>query len=116
MATYPNIDPHRAACFSRVVMKAMLRHDLRFEGLIISDSFNARAVAHVPPARQAVRFFTAGGTMLLDTKVAQIHEMEHAVLQRALASKKFAATLKRAELMVLTEKAVSNLLGAPART
>jgi beta-N-acetylhexosaminidase len=110
MATYPNIDAHRAACFSRIVMRRMLRHDLGFRGVIISDSFHARAVAHVPAARQALRFFTAGGTMLLDTKTAPIHAMEHAVLQRASASKAFAAVLKRAELKVLTAKATANLL------
>jgi beta-N-acetylhexosaminidase len=114
MATYPNIDAHRAACFSPIVMRDMLRHDLGFDGVIISDSFHAVAVAHVPPARQAVRFFTAGGTMLLDTKMTPIHQMEQAVLRRAAANKKFAATLKQDELTVLTEKAVANLLGAPS--
>ena len=109
-ATYPNIDPHRAACFSPTVMTAMLRHDLGFQGVIISDSFHARAVANVSPAHQAVRYFAAGGTMLLDTKPAPIPAMERATLRRAAASKRFAAKLKRAELTVLTAKATSHLL------
>jgi beta-N-acetylhexosaminidase len=110
MATYPNIDPHHAACFSPTVMTTMLRHDLGFRGVIISDSFHARAVANVSPSQQAVSFFSAGGTMLLDTKVAPIHLMERATLKRAAASKQFAAVLKQAELTVLVAKAKSHLL------
>jgi beta-N-acetylhexosaminidase len=110
MATYPNIDPHRAACFSPIVMRSMLRHDLGFTGVIISDSFHAKAVARVTPDRQAVRFINAGGTMILDTKTAPIHAMEHALLQRAAASKTFASVLKHDELTVLTAKATANLV------
>lgn len=112
MATYPNIDPAQAACFSPTVMTMMLRHDLGFGGVIISDSFHAKAVAHVAPQHQAVRFFTAGGTMLLDTEVAPIHTMERAVLQRSSASTSFAASVKQDVLKVLTAKASAHLLGS----
>jgi hypothetical protein len=48
--------------------------------------------------------------MILDTKTAPIHAMEHALLQRAAASKTFASVLKHDELTVLTAKATANLV------
>jgi beta-N-acetylhexosaminidase len=110
LATYPNIDSHRAACFSPRVMTTMLRHDLGFRGVIISDSFNAKAIERVPPARQAVRFFRAGGTMLLDTELAPIPAMENAVIGRAATKPHFAAIVKSAVLDILTAKVRAQLL------
>jgi beta-N-acetylhexosaminidase len=110
LATYPNIDAHHAACFSPVVMTSMLRHDLGFRGVIISDSFNAKAIERVPAARQAVNFFRAGGTMVLDTDLAPIRTMENAVAARAAAKPRFAAIVKSAVLTVLTAKAKAQLL------
>jgi beta-N-acetylhexosaminidase len=110
LATYPHIDAGRAACFSPTVMTTMLRHALGFRGVIISDSFNARAIARVPPAQQAVNFFRAGGTMLLDTDPTPLRRMERAVAARAAAKPHFASIVKSAVLLVLTAKAKANLL------
>jgi beta-N-acetylhexosaminidase len=110
LATYPNIDPGRPACFSAVVIEQMLRHALGFGGVIVSDSFHAEAVRDVPPARAATRFFHAGGTMLLDTDVAPIRVMERAVLARANAHPSFAALIKADVLDVLAAKSNAGLL------
>jgi beta-N-acetylhexosaminidase len=112
LATYPHIDPGRPACFSPIVIEAMLRRQLGFAGIVISDSFFAKAVRSVPPAVAAIRFFRAGGTMLLDTDVAPIREMERAVLARERAHRTFARQIKADVLDVLEAKAKSGLLSA----
>ena len=50
-AKYPGIDPDRRACFSSVVMRDMLRGDLGFHGVVISDSFGSASVSSVPAGR-----------------------------------------------------------------
>ncbi|HWC34678.1 MAG TPA: glycoside hydrolase family 3 N-terminal domain-containing protein [Mycobacteriales bacterium] len=110
LATYPNIDPDHPACFSSVVPEQMLRHDLGFDGVVISDSFHAVAVRSVPPGTAAVRFFRAGGTMLLDTDASPIHDMAAAVRARAETHPVFAATIKADVLDVLQAKSDAGLL------
>ena len=110
LATYPHIDRGRPACFSSTVMTSMLRGGLGFGGVVISDSFHAVAVRSLPPDKAAIRFFRAGGTMLLDTDIAPIREMEHAVLARAKAHPGFAAAIKADVLDVLEAKSDAGLL------
>jgi beta-N-acetylhexosaminidase len=112
LARYPNIDPDRPACFSSTVMKKMLRRDLGFTGVVISDSFHAVAVRHVPREKAAVRFFRAGGTMLLDTasSAASIRQMRQAALARAKSHPAFATMIKADVLRVLRAKSDAGLL------
>jgi beta-N-acetylhexosaminidase len=91
-------------------MKRMLRTNLGFDGVVISDSFHAAAVRSVPPTTAAVRFFRAGGTLLLDTDVAPIGEMESAVLAEAKAHPSFARAIKADVMKVLRAKSEAGLL------
>ncbi|HVY11561.1 MAG TPA: glycoside hydrolase family 3 N-terminal domain-containing protein [Mycobacteriales bacterium] len=109
LARYPNIDG-RPACFSTEVLRGMLRHDLGFRGVIISDSFHAKAVRFAAPATAAVRYFTAGGTMLLDTERPPLYAMERAVRVKAASSSSFAQLIRSDVLRVLRAKAIAGLL------
>jgi beta-N-acetylhexosaminidase len=109
LARYPRLDG-KPACFSTLVMKAMLRGALGFDGVVISDSFHAAAVRDVPPATAAVRFFRAGGTMLLDTDASPIRQMTAAVRTRARTHPAFAAAIKADVLDVLRAKSDAGLL------
>lgn len=111
-AAYPHIDGSRPACFSRTIMHAMIRRQLKFDGVVISDDLGTSALAHVPLGERATRFFNAGGTMLLDTSIGQIPTMARAVLARASSNKVFAARIKHAVLTVLETKAASGLIPA----
>ncbi|WP_372698592.1 glycoside hydrolase family 3 N-terminal domain-containing protein [Arthrobacter sp. JSM 101049] len=65
-AYYTRIDLRHIGTFSPVIMKTMLRHDLAFKGIVISDDLcNARQLSPWSYATRAKTFFTAGGTMLL---------------------------------------------------
>lgn len=111
-AAYPHIDGSRPACFSRTIMHAMVRSQLKFGGVVISDDLGTSALAHVPLGDRATRFFNAGGTMLLDTSIGQIPAMAEAVLAKASTDRVFAARVKRAVLTVLTTKAAGGLIPA----
>jgi beta-N-acetylhexosaminidase len=102
-ATYTRIDPGHLAAFSPVVM-GMLRHDLGFSGVVISDSMTAVAVESVPPGARAVRFLRAGGTVALSVDTATTTSMAAAVLAHAKSSADFRATVRSDALIVLKEK------------
>ena len=61
-ARYRRIDPDHRAAYSPVVME-MIRKDLGFGGVVISDDLAAAAFADVDPDERALRFFRAGGDL-----------------------------------------------------
>src|SRR3954471_1426147 len=110
-ATYAQIDPAAQAAFSPVVVTDLLRKRLGFDGVVISDDLgNARAVNALPPGERAVRFFAAGGTMLLTVDPAIVPEMIDAVLERSDSDPAFAATVDAAVRTALTAKDRAGLL------
>ncbi|SOD98481.1 beta-N-acetylhexosaminidase [Blastococcus haudaquaticus] len=110
-ATYPRIDPDEQAAFSPAVVTRLLREQLGFEGVVISDDLgNARAVQDVPPGDRAVRFLAAGGTLVLTVDPALVPEMIDAVLARDAADQSFAATVDEAVRTALLAKEGAGLL------
>ncbi|MCY7395226.1 MAG: glycoside hydrolase family 3 [Nocardioides sp.] len=109
-ATYPELDADNRACFSPLVLQEMLRGDLGFEGVIISDSFGSAAVAGTPPGERAVRYFRAGGTMLLDTNYLDAAPMSQAVLAEMERDPAFAAIVESDVRLVLAAKERFGLL------
>jgi beta-N-acetylhexosaminidase len=109
-ATYPNIDPKHLACFSKIIMTSMLRGDLHFGGVVISDSLGTVAMKGTPIAARAINFFSAGGTMALDTSLAQIPAMVQAVVAKIATSTSFAAKVRAATMSVLLAKAKAMLI------
>jgi beta-N-acetylhexosaminidase len=110
-ATYPNIDPGHLACFSPVVITSLLRGDLHFKGVVISDDLGTVALSKIPLATRAVRFFNAGGTMLIDTTLDQVPAMVRGVMAEMAASTSFAVKIQAAAMNVLVAKATANLIG-----
>jgi beta-N-acetylhexosaminidase len=111
-ATYAGIDPGHRAAFSPVVLTDVLRGQLGFDGVIVTDDVgNAAAVQDVDPGERAVRFLGAGGTVVLTVNPALVPEMVDAVLERSAADPAFAATVRAAVLTALTAKAHAGLLG-----
>ena len=110
-ATYTRVDPARPAAFSPTVIGGMLRHDLGFGGVVISDDLaNARQVSAWTPGARAVGFLSAGGDMVLVVDAAPVAAMQRAVLARAGADATFRAKVDAAALRVLRAKAAAHLL------
>jgi beta-N-acetylhexosaminidase len=112
-ARYNKIDGQRAV-FSTTVMKSMLRGDLGYKGLIISDSMAAAAVNDLTPGLRAVDFILDGGTIVLDTNAADISAMSDALVAKANADSTFKSTVTEDARLVLTSKYSAGLLSCPS--
>ncbi|MGY1745257.1 glycoside hydrolase family 3 N-terminal domain-containing protein [Blastococcus sp. SYSU D00695] len=111
-ATYALIDPTAPAAFSPVVVTDLLRGQLGFDGVVISDDLGAAAaVQDVPPGDRAVRFLAAGGTLVLTVDPAVLPAMIDAVVDRAGTDPAFSAQVDAAVRTALLAKAGRGLLG-----
>ncbi|GAB2975911.1 glycoside hydrolase family 3 protein [Nocardioides montaniterrae] len=110
LASYPRLDPRQPAVFSSRIMQGVLRHDLGFRGVIVSDSLDATAVRRWTPQERAVRFLQAGGDMVLVTSADQVGQMYAALVRRARNDPAFARRVEDAALRVLRAKQAQGLL------
>ena len=113
-AVYARIDPSRPAAFSSTVLTGLLRQQLGFSGVVVSDDLgNAQAVADIAPGERAVRFLAAGGTLILTVAPALVPGMIDAVLARLKADPAFVPTVDQAVDTALLAKARAGLLPPP---
>jgi beta-N-acetylhexosaminidase len=111
-ARYTRIDPNNMAAFSTTVLTGMLREDLGFDGVIVSDDLGAAAVVEDVPVRErALRFLSAGGTVVLSVDAGTLPEMVGAVLQRARSDEQFRARVEADAERVVKAKGGAGLLG-----
>jgi beta-N-acetylhexosaminidase len=111
LATYTRIDPARLAAFSPLVMDQLLRRDLGFDGVVMSDDLaHTEAVAAMDPGERAVAFLLAGGDLVVSRDVSDTVEMVAAVEARASSDVSFATRLNDAALRVLEAKDSAGLL------
>ena len=110
-ATYTQIDPTVPALFSPVVVGDLLRQQLGFDGVVISDDIGAaQAVQDIPVDERAVRYLEAGGTLMLTMDADLVTEMIYAVVERAESDPEFSARVDDAVRTALTAKARAGLL------
>jgi beta-glucosidase-like glycosyl hydrolase len=110
-AVYSRIDGTRQAAFSDAVLTGLLRRQLGFDGVVVSDDLgNATAVAAVPPGERATRFIAAGGTLVLTVNPDLLPQMVAAVLDRDRTDTAFSAALDAAVRTALVAKARAGLL------
>lgn len=115
LASYTQIDPGLPAVFSPTVVRTILRS--HFGGVIISDDMGAAAaVAAYKPAERALRFFGAGGDMVLTIEPSDIAQMMQAVLSAMQSDPKFGQTIAGSVRRVLTAKQRAGLLPTCARS
>ncbi len=111
-AIYTLIDPNHQAVFSPTVIGGMLRGELGYQGMIMSDSMEAEAVSELTPAEQALDFIEAGGDLVLATDPTVIPAMYNAVLAQAQSDPAFATLVDQAAMTVLVAKQQTGLVGA----
>jgi beta-N-acetylhexosaminidase len=104
-ATYSRIDPGEPAAFSRAIINTMLRGDLGFQGVIVSDDFVGAALSDVAPGTGALRFLQAGGDLLIVGKTYRLQPMVDAVNKAADRHRGFAAKITEKAARVLQVKA-----------
>jgi beta-glucosidase-like glycosyl hydrolase len=116
-AFYSRIDAAHPAAFSSTIVGGMLRGDMGFRGVVISDDLGGAAqVASWSPGARAVDFLHAGGDMVLTVTPDVLPAMVHAVETAAARDARFRARVDTAALRVLTAKQAQGLLPTAAIT
>jgi beta-N-acetylhexosaminidase len=111
LATYTRIDPHHLAAFSSRVIGGLLRKQLRFKGVVISDDLGAAAaVAGLSPANRGIDFLAAGGDLITSQSLPAAIAMDQAILARAAGDVSFRATVNAAVMRVLDAKQAYHLM------
>jgi beta-N-acetylhexosaminidase len=101
-ATYPAIDPHRIASQSTEVVDGLLRDELGFRGVVITDSTEAAAVRAVAsPAQAALRNVRAGVDIVLTTGRGSYGKVYRALLAEARRDPAFRARARESAARVL---------------
>ncbi|TWD15563.1 beta-N-acetylhexosaminidase [Marihabitans asiaticum] len=110
-ARYPQIDEANQAPFSEAIVTDLLREQLGFDGVVITDDVGvAKAVADVPVAERATRFLAAGGDIVLTADATQTATMQGAIVDRAKGDEEFAGKVEDSLTRVLTLKESMGLL------
>jgi beta-glucosidase-like glycosyl hydrolase len=110
-AYYSQIDPNNPAAFSSTIVTGMVRGDLGFKGVIISDSLGATQVSPWPVADRAINFINAGGDMALMNDPTLLPTMYNAVLNKANTDSTFKSKVDASALRILTAKENRGLIG-----
>lgn len=110
LAKYPKIDSANPAPFSSKVLTTMLRKNLGFNGVVVSDSMSAVAVKQVPAGDRATRFIAAGGDLVLTGSTADVPTMLAAIRAEVSASPAFAKQVNASIHRILTLKEQHGML------
>lgn len=109
LAVYSKIDEDHPAVFSTKIIQRMVRGDLGFTGVVISDDLAAKALATLSPGQRALRFLRAGGDLMIVGDPSQAVTMTSAVVAEAKSDPEFAASLATHASRVLAMKAKRGL-------
>ncbi|MGN6299682.1 MAG: glycoside hydrolase family 3 N-terminal domain-containing protein [Angustibacter sp.] len=111
-AVYREIDDDGPACFSPTVVTGLLRGDLGFDGVVISDDLGeAEQVQRWSAGSRAVQLVAAGGDVVLTVDPGDAPAMYTALYAKASSDKDFRAKVDAAALRVLRLKAAYGVLG-----
>ncbi|MBW4042554.1 MAG: glycoside hydrolase family 3 protein [Acidobacteria bacterium] len=104
-AEYARIDPGTPALFSSRIVQGLLRGQLGFDGVVMSDDVGgAAAVRAWSPAQRVTRFVYAGGDLMLDIQPGDVPEMHAALVATARDDPAFDAELIAAATRVVAAR------------
>lgn len=104
-AIYSKIDPSTNAVFSRRIVTDLLRDQMGYAGVVMSDDLGAAvSVSAVPVGSRATRFIAAGGDVILTAKPSTVSAMTAALTQRYGSSAAFKDQVDASATRVLTLK------------
>jgi beta-N-acetylhexosaminidase len=113
-ATYTQIDPQHLAVFSPAII-GLLRDQLHFSGVIVSDDLGAAAaVSSIPAGDRALDFIAAGGDLITVKNANFVAPMTTAIANRMASDAAFAVQVNAAAAGVLQLKIRAGLVSCSA--
>jgi beta-N-acetylhexosaminidase len=110
-ALYPALDPDRIASQSPDIVTGLLREELGYQGVVVTDSMEAQAVLdQAGVARGAERSLSAGADLILTTGSASWNLIHPWLLREAQASPAFKKRVRDSAARVLALKGELGLL------
>ncbi|GAB2574018.1 glycoside hydrolase family 3 protein [Microlunatus antarcticus] len=109
-ATYRRIDAKRPATYSPTVIEGMLRGDLGFRGVVVSDDLLGRALASTSVRSRGVRFLEAGGDLALVGSTSAAAQVHDGLLERARSDRAFRARVEQSATRVVAMKSGQDLV------
>ncbi len=103
-AFYRKIDDEHRAAFSTMIIDDMLRKDLGFSRIVISDDLAAAAMRTLPPDERALRFIQAGGDLLIIGDASLATTMADAIKDEASDDPAFAKRVTESAARVVAMK------------
>ena len=103
-AYYRRIDADHRAAFSTKIISKMVRKDLGFAGVVISDDLAAAAMRDLPAGERALKFVKAGGDLLIVGDPRLASAMAKALRDEADDNPEFAGQIERSATRVLAMK------------
>jgi beta-N-acetylhexosaminidase len=110
LASYAKLDGRTLAAFSKQITKELLRRDMGFDGVIVSDDLSAVAVQKIPAGLRATKFLRAGGNMITVTRPRDARAMATSLVDTAKASPSFRKLVDESARRVLEAKDSAGLL------
>lgn len=110
-AIYPQLEPEVPAMFSSVVVTELLREQLGFTGVVMTDDIGAaKAVQSVPVAERATRLLDAGGDAVLTADPSLAGQLVDAIQQWAEETPEQAERVRESAGRMLALKQARGLL------
>jgi beta-N-acetylhexosaminidase len=103
-ATYARIDARHRAAFSAVVIGGMVRGDLGFHGVVISDDLAAKAMQDLSPGARVINFVRAGGDLAIIGDPTIARSAANSLATEAEASRSFDALVTASATRVVELK------------
>jgi beta-N-acetylhexosaminidase len=101
-ATYPALDGLHIASQSPAIIDGLLRRELGFKGVVMTDSLEAAAVQEVADVEEAaIASVDAGVDVILTTGRGSYIRVYQALLARAKADRRFRARVRESAARVL---------------
>lgn len=109
-AVYSRIDADHPATYSRTVVEGMLRRDLDFDGVVVSDDLLGKALASTSVRTRGVRFLEAGGDLALVGSTGAAVQVHDGLLDRARTDRAFRNRVEQSATRVVALKSRQGLV------
>jgi beta-N-acetylhexosaminidase len=114
---YPALDKRRIASQSRAMLEGVLRDDLGYEGVIVTDSLESEAVlSRTDTPTAALRSLRAGVDLMLTTSIASQAPVHDLLLEEAERSDRLRARVEESATRMLALKERLGLRAPGARS